>query len=199
MAKSRKRSAIAAFAAGLRLARVRAGYKTARSLAIRLGIQENRYTRFERGAAEPDFSLIAQICDVLEVTPNELFGIGAAAAGFAERGQPSLAPQVEPRDVPRAVREPGASPSAHAAWRLASDIERARRKLAGGGAADEGLAAVRETTTLYEELMAAPYAAIGRIAADPVLAAASRKSSIALRKQIDQFVAAVSREAVSHE
>ena len=64
----------AAFAKRLREQRVQGGYARARSFAQALGIDENRYTRYERAEAEPDLTLIHKICETLRVTPDELFG-----------------------------------------------------------------------------------------------------------------------------
>ena len=64
----------AAFAKRLREQRVQGGYARARSFAQALGIDENRYTRYERAEAEPDLTLIHKICGTLRVTPDELFG-----------------------------------------------------------------------------------------------------------------------------
>ena len=63
-------------------------FSTARSFAQALEIDENRYTRYERAEVEPDLTLIAKICALLSVTPDELFGFhstrGPATLGFAE-------------------------------------------------------------------------------------------------------------------
>ena len=64
----------AGFAKRLREQRVQGGYARARSFAHALGIDENRYTRYERAEAEPDLALIHKICETLRVTPDELFG-----------------------------------------------------------------------------------------------------------------------------
>jgi DNA-binding XRE family transcriptional regulator len=72
-----------AFARHLRELRVLRGYRTARSLAQALGIDENRYTRYERAEVEPDLGLLMKICEVLALTPNDLLmdQIGASPGG----------------------------------------------------------------------------------------------------------------------
>ncbi len=70
----------AEFAQRLRRLRIERGYKRARHLAESLGIDENRYTRYERAETEPDISLLSQICSKLAVTPNTLFGIDGLLA-----------------------------------------------------------------------------------------------------------------------
>ncbi|MFY0612537.1 MAG: helix-turn-helix transcriptional regulator [Hyphomicrobiaceae bacterium] len=81
------------FAQRLRAIRVPRGYKTARSFAEALEIDENRYTRYERAEVEPDLRLMMRICSLLGATPNDLLcdTIGAATPefdapyGFSER------------------------------------------------------------------------------------------------------------------
>lgn len=91
---SRKNSDIRArFAQRLRAIRIPRGYKTARSFAQALEIDENRYTRYERAEVEPDLRLLMRICTLLGATPNDLLcdTIGASPLeiempyGFAER------------------------------------------------------------------------------------------------------------------
>ena len=62
------------FAKRLREQRVKRGYGKARSFARAIGIEENRYTRYERAEVEPDLTLIKRICDALRVTPDDLLG-----------------------------------------------------------------------------------------------------------------------------
>lgn len=60
------------FSQRLRAIRVPRGFKTARAFAEALGIDENRYTRYERGEVEPDLQLLMRICNLLSATPNDL-------------------------------------------------------------------------------------------------------------------------------
>jgi len=62
------------FAARLRQLRAENGFPTARQLATALGIEENRYTRYERAEVEPSLTIIRKMCDTLRVSPNELLG-----------------------------------------------------------------------------------------------------------------------------
>lgn len=91
---SKKNSdARARFAQRLRAIRIPRGFKTARSFAEALEIDENRYTRYERAEVEPDLQLLMRICNLLGATPNDLLCdvIGAPPVdmpmqyGFAER------------------------------------------------------------------------------------------------------------------
>jgi len=62
----------ARFAQRLRAIRIPRGYKTARSFATALDIDENRYTRYERAEVEPDLQLLMRMCGLLGATPNDL-------------------------------------------------------------------------------------------------------------------------------
>jgi transcriptional regulator with XRE-family HTH domain len=61
------------FAKCLRRLRGQRGF-TQRGFALALGIEQNRYGRYERAEVEPDLSLICQICRALDVMPNDLLG-----------------------------------------------------------------------------------------------------------------------------
>ena len=60
------------FAHRLRRAREAAGYKSAQSFANVLGVEAPAYRKYERGHSEPHFETFTRICELLNVTPNEL-------------------------------------------------------------------------------------------------------------------------------
>ena len=60
------------FAKRLRQLRTEKGFAHARELVRVLGIEENRYTRYERAEVEPSLTLIHKICVTLQVSPNDL-------------------------------------------------------------------------------------------------------------------------------
>jgi len=62
------------FASQLRHLRAQKGFATARAFAQALGIEENRYTRYERAEVEPSLTLIHKMCVTLQVSPNDLLG-----------------------------------------------------------------------------------------------------------------------------
>lgn len=72
------------FAERLRQLRIENGFPLARQLARALGIEENRYTRYERAEVEPNLTLIRRICETLRVSPNELLGYSHPARNGAE-------------------------------------------------------------------------------------------------------------------
>ena len=48
-----------------------------KELAQRLGVAVSRVSNWETGLNRPDVDMLAQICDVLEVSPDVLLGIGS--------------------------------------------------------------------------------------------------------------------------
>lgn len=83
MAKTRTSRHVAimkTFGKRLREARERAGYKSAQQFAGILGQEPHTYRHWERGESEPDFEMVTRICEILKVTPNELFPIAASAS-----------------------------------------------------------------------------------------------------------------------
>lgn len=69
-----------AFSQILRTCRAEAGYRSARDFADAIGINENRYSRYERGTSEPNLSLICKIATHLNLTPNDLLGFSQSQA-----------------------------------------------------------------------------------------------------------------------
>ena len=76
------------FAKRLKIIRTQRGFDRARYFAKSLGIEENRYTRYERAEVEPSLTLIHKMCATLHVTPNELLGF----AEFNDAGAFQTAP-----------------------------------------------------------------------------------------------------------
>jgi transcriptional regulator with XRE-family HTH domain len=77
----------AQFAKNLRRLRIEKGFRTAREFSTALGIDENRYTRYERAEVEPSLSLLLKICEALKISPNDLlaFDDAGGSAGAAGR------------------------------------------------------------------------------------------------------------------
>lgn len=167
------------FAQQLRNVRIARGYKTARSLARALGIDENRYTRYERAEVEPDLNLLQKICRLLNVTPNELLGTTGIRQlnGMAHDGVAVVAGFAKPQTEPTRGAS-GAVVTEALAWRLASAVATARTGSPGVArsqqpeAANPALEKLRETTALYRQIMARPITMISAIATDGALASA---------------------------
>ena len=71
-----------AFAIRLKQLRVLRGYRTARAFAQALQIDENRYTRWERGEVEPSDAMLAKMAEVLNLPVDILVSGGDVAAGL---------------------------------------------------------------------------------------------------------------------
>lgn len=166
------------FALNLRRLRVAKGFRTARSLARALGIDENRYTRYERAEVEPDLGLIRRMCETLGLSPNELLGHDATAA-TADVAQ-SFA-DVSETDRPAAGDSPGngiwaASQTEAAAWKLSCLVARLRieeqpiDRNAGNPA--KPLVFLQAATMLFQDLSRRPIETIGEIVRDPVVVGA---------------------------
>jgi transcriptional regulator with XRE-family HTH domain len=164
------------FATRLKRLRLQRGFERARFFARTLGIEENRYTRYERAEVEPSLTLLHKMCDTLRVTPNELLG-------FAEpTGEIS-----GPTDACAACGEGEgnrADPTSSLAWRLASATVAIRQEYAGRKAAGDALETIRETGNLFAELQAKPFGAVAEIARDPSLKSAAPEKRAALAELI---------------
>lgn len=58
---------------GARLKKARqAKYDSAAKFAHAIGKEEHTYRHYERGESEPDFETLERICNLLEITPNDL-------------------------------------------------------------------------------------------------------------------------------
>lgn len=176
------------FAKRLKDLRVQNGFLRARYFANSLGIEENRYTRYERAEVEPNLSLIHKMCETLRVSPNELLGFaeyaGPGPAGFAE------APPHENAGSEDAL----ARHRDLLAWRLASEAVAIRGKhRAGAKASNDPLAATRETGRLFQKLQTDPFGTVADIVAGDALKDLDdeRKSEVA--ELIQAFTESISK------
>jgi transcriptional regulator with XRE-family HTH domain len=178
------------FAKRLKDMRVQSGFLRARYFAKSLGIEENRYTRYERAEVEPSLTLIHKMCTTLRVSPNELLG-------FAETGGPAFPGLAE--DAPGAggrAEDPRIRHAGLLAWRLASEIVaiRNRYRASPKGAGDR-LAATRETGKLFQKLQSDPFGTVAEIAADDVLQKLSAERKAELAELIDAYTENVAKTA----
>ena len=79
------------FAKRLKLLRTEKGFTHARAFAKALGIEENRYTRYERAEVEPSLTLIHRMCQTLQVSPNDLLAFTADVPGETLEPSPPTA------------------------------------------------------------------------------------------------------------
>ena len=59
----------------LKVARRAKGY-TQKAVAAQMYMTQQQYSRFENGVFELNYEQILRLCELLDITPNELFGIG---------------------------------------------------------------------------------------------------------------------------
>ena len=157
----------ARFAQRLKTLRTQRGFDRARYFAKSLGIEENRYTRYERAEVEPSLTLIHKMCETLQVSPNELLGLpdvphhGSAVLSPAE----PAAPGGHGERVGK-----GTDPVSLLAWSLAAEAVAIRQaRTAKSKPAGDPLAALRETSVLFSGLQAEPFKTVAAILGDAAL------------------------------
>ena len=190
MAKALAPEARVRFAQRLKQLRGEKGHVRARYFAKSLGIEENRYTRYERAEVEPDLTLLHKMCEVLRVSPNELMGFAETAG---QGGAPAFAEDTsEFGGADRFDRQFGML-----AWRLASEAIgiRSKDRPRSKGSADP-LASARETGKLFQQLQSDPFGTVAAIAADEGLKKLDAKRKAELADLITQF-ASVAAQAPS--
>ena len=57
----------------LKVARRAKGY-TQKAVAAQMYMTQQQYSRFENGVFELNYEQILRLCELLDITPNELFG-----------------------------------------------------------------------------------------------------------------------------
>lgn len=90
MTTSRYRTIMKTFGTRLKQARLRAGYRSAQQFAGVLALEAHTYRKYERGAAEPNYDTLTRICELLDITPNDLLPLAARGRG-GKRSAPSAA------------------------------------------------------------------------------------------------------------
>jgi transcriptional regulator with XRE-family HTH domain len=181
------------FAKRLKEMRAQAGFVRARHLAKALGIEENRYTRYERAEVEPSLTLIHKMCEILRVSPDELLGFaeseGPAVPGFQEN-----APRGDSGRGPLLADRLDAQPMRNLAWRLAGMVAEARhqRGSTANGAGDP-LALPRETAKLFQALERDPFGTVASVAADEALQALDSDTKAELADLIKAYTDGIAR------
>lgn len=190
------------FARRLRDLRETKGYGAARHFAKALGIPENRYTRYERGAAEPNIDLIYQICRTLDVSPDELFNFhkDARTPGFSGGPQAPLEPETPAGSATSgdgdarsqavgALTGAGARADA-AAWQLASAVARMRSDRLPSSARTP-LGVLGDTSRTFLALRRSPYEAIAQITIELGVERLPEPAATELTDLIEQFIASI--------
>ena len=191
MAKTLAPEVRSQFAKRLKDMRTQRGFPRARYFAKSLGIEENRYTRYERAEVEPSLTLIHKMCDTLRVSPNELLG-------FAEYGGEAPMPAfAEPSPGESGMAEDqGARNVGLLAWRLASEAVAIRLGgRAKSRASADPLAAARETGKLFRSLQSDPFGTVAKIVEDEALKDADAARKAALARIIEAFTETIGEAA----
>lgn len=171
------------FPQNLRLLRISRGFARARHFAEAIGIGENRYTRYERGEAEPNIELIYKICDVLKAAPNDLFGIGEARA--ASRSDPGQRPGFA--ELPQAG-PPLSTPSQDrqsAGWHLSRELALLEMGEGSGSPTEQ----LKATAAIFLELDRSPFHVIARVLSGPVAQAKPPEALKVVNDLVDAYLA----------
>jgi transcriptional regulator with XRE-family HTH domain len=174
------------FARRLRELRILRGFKTARSLAHALAIDENRYTRYERAEVEPDIELTQRICEMLRASPNDLFAVGYEAS---ERAPPPVRELAETGAEYVPGDGDGRDTRAKTAWTLACAVAELQSPAADQTAGQQTLAKLRRAARLFVDLERRPYAAVSDILLLPALAGASVEEAQQIGKLVQELTA----------
>ena len=161
------------FAKRLKAYRVPRGFATARSFANALGIDENRYTRYERAEVEPDLSLLLKICSLLAVKPNDLLDADVdltLAPGFSE-GPIELQRSTSDLTGRNGNRQASVLRSS-LSWRMAELVAELDQP-----DLTNKLDKVGRISRLYTEIDADPFAFVAGIATDPRLTGLSPEAT----------------------
>ena len=189
------------FAQRLKSLRTQRGFDRARYFARTLGIEENRYTRYERAEVEPSLTLIHKMCETLRVSPNELLGfaeprLAHQMPGLAEPSLEEIARAHGGESGPDGSGK-GPDPTSSLAWNLAAEAVAIRHEhTAKSKAGADPLAVLRETGTLFRSLQTEPFDTVAKIVNDEALKDVDAKRRGTLAEFIQAFTESVS-EAVA--
>jgi transcriptional regulator with XRE-family HTH domain len=178
------------FAQRLKTLRTQRGFDRARYFAKSLGIEENRYTRYERAEVEPSLTLIHKMCEALRVSPNELLGF--ADLGHLFSGGVSGLAEAAADELEREHVGKGANPAGSLAWNLAAEALAIRNLGTKSKGPADPLAALRETSALCRSLQAEPFDTVDAILNDAALKDVDAKHKARLAQLIQAYTDSVS-------
>jgi transcriptional regulator with XRE-family HTH domain len=196
------------FAQRLKELRTARGFRTARSLARALEIDENRYTRYERAEVEPDLTLLVRICETLGVTPNDLLVSWSTPSpreplpGFAEKSESvrvaggnkpirsadasTRSAEVESAD---AARDAARARQRALAWQLASELAKLGSR--PDTSMHSPIASLQTKSRLFAEIEKDPFAFIRGLAEDARLAELNLHEQARIAGLVDDLITAV--------
>ncbi|MBO0742989.1 MAG: helix-turn-helix transcriptional regulator [Hyphomicrobiaceae bacterium] len=184
----------ARFAQRLKTLRTQRGFDRARYFAKSLGIEENRYTRYERAEVEPSLTLIHKMCETLRVSPNELLGFPDLRYPASAVLSPAEASAADGARGHGETGGKGTDPVSSLAWSVAAEAVAMRLgRSAKSKPPGDPLAALRETSGLFSSLQAEPFETVGAILADPGLKDIGAEHKRRLAELIQAYT-----ESVSH-
>jgi len=183
----------ARFAQRLKMLRTRRGFDRARYFARSLGIEENRYTRYERAEVEPSLTLIHKMCETLRISPNELLGfpdLPHRASTVLSHGEAAMP------DGARGPSEMGGKatdPVSSLAWSLAAEAVAIRHgRSVKPKPPGDPLAPLRETSALFSSLQAEPFETVGAILGDAALKDIGAEHQTRLAELIQAYTDSIS-------
>ena len=187
------------FAQRLKTLRTQRGFDRARYFAESLGIEENRYTRYERAEVEPSLTLIHKMCETLRVSPNELLGFADLSHRYASVvSDPAEASGEEiARGQGSDTGGRGTGPLSSLAWSLAAEAVDIRHgRSAMPKAAADPLAGLRETSVLFSSLQAEPFATVATILSDAALSDIAAEHKTRLAELIHAYTDSISHASM---
>jgi transcriptional regulator with XRE-family HTH domain len=187
------------FAQRLKSLRTQRGFDRARYFARTLGIEENRYTRYERAEVEPSLTLIHKMCETLRVSPNELLGFAdlrhqhpSGVPGLADASLEEIA-RAHGGEAGTEASGKGADPVSSLAWNLAAEAVAIRNEHgARSKAAADPLAVLRDTGALFSNLQSEPFETVAEILNDAALKNVDAKHKARLAELIQAYTGSVS-------
>ncbi len=179
------------FARRLRALRLARGFDKAKAFATAIGVQQNTYTRYERGEAEPNIETLQRIWIALDQPACSLFGdVPIAPAGFAETAPLPMAPT-----PPAAVANAAIARRDALAWKLAeigADLATARTL-----PRPTRLDRLRRVAVRFESLKSDPFAAASHLIAEAERASLGAGAQQSLAAAADAFLAVASELALT--
>jgi transcriptional regulator with XRE-family HTH domain len=170
-------------------------------LANALGIDENRYTRYERAEVEPDLTMLMRICSALEISPNDLFGVAGtpqqATPGFGESSRNAESSAASGRTGGGPAEQSGAADRRQAlAWQLARELARIEARLEpprrGGGA----LQTVQRTSRLFNEIESNPFAFVAKRVESAPITTLDAKAQARIVGLMENLIESVNKSAL---
>jgi transcriptional regulator with XRE-family HTH domain len=188
------------FAKRLKELRIPRGFPTARSLSRALGIDENRYTRYERAEVEPDLSLLLKICSLLRASPNDLL----VPSGFDDPHRPYIA---EPPSESAHAKSHGAAAHSNGgpsdplrrravAWQLASELVTSGAVTVPGDSTSAAapLARMQRIKSLFSEIEADAFGMIGRVLDDARMQTVAREDAEKIASLVAELMASIATD-----